>query len=55
MPFHFCADELMMIMAMVPFVGVAFRRLHTWYHIKFKHHCHSNCQENHSHHDKDNK
>jgi hypothetical protein len=48
MPFHFCADEMMMIMAMVPFIGVGFRRMHAWYHLKFKHHCHkSNCNKEH--------
>jgi hypothetical protein len=40
MPFHFCADEMIMIMAMIPFIGVAFRKLHVWYHTKFGHKCH---------------
>lgn len=34
---HFCADELIMIMAMVPFIGIFFKRLHVWYHSKFNH------------------
>jgi hypothetical protein len=37
MPFHFCADEFLMIMAMLPFLGVAFKKLHTWYHAKVSH------------------
>lgn len=37
---HFCADELFMIMAMLPFIGNFFRKIHTWYHTKFKHHHH---------------
>jgi len=37
MPFHFCADELLMILAMIPFIGAAFHKVHVWYHKKFKH------------------
>lgn len=37
MPFHFCPDEVMAIMAAIPFIGVLFRRLHLWYHSKVKH------------------
>lgn len=37
MPFHFCSDELFMLMSMLPFIGVAFRKAHTWYHAKVKH------------------
>jgi len=40
MPFHFCMDEVLMIMAMIPFVGVAFRKAHAWWHSKFKHDSH---------------
>lgn len=29
---HFCADELMALMAAVPFLGVLGKRLHTWWH-----------------------
>lgn len=35
MPFHFCGEELMMIMASIPFVGVLFRRLQLWYTTKY--------------------
>jgi len=48
MPFHFCMDEALMIMAMVPFIGVAFRKVHTWYHSKFNHKCHEKtCDDTH--------
>jgi hypothetical protein len=40
MPFHFCSDELFMILAMLPFVGVFFKRIHNWWHAKFGHKCH---------------
>jgi hypothetical protein len=49
MPFHFCMDEVLMIMAMLPFIGVFFRRVHAWWHSKFNHQCHHviKCEENH--------
>jgi len=51
MPFHFCADELFAIMMMIPFIGIFFRKLHTWYHIKFGHKCHEKtCTETHLEH-----
>ncbi len=37
MPFHFCADELLAIMALIPIVGALFKRAHVWYHAKVKH------------------
>jgi len=40
MPFHFCIDEAMMIMAMIPFIGIYFKKLHLWYHTKVKHRSH---------------
>jgi hypothetical protein len=40
MPFHFCSDELFMLMAALPFIGAFFRRIHAWYHVKFKHKAH---------------
>jgi len=45
MPFHFCADELLMLMAMVPFIGMYFKRLHLWYHTKVKHKDHNGNKE----------
>lgn len=55
MPFHFCADEMIMIMAMIPFIGAFFKKVHLWYHVKFHHHCHidSKCDKNHVDHKKD--
>jgi hypothetical protein len=41
MPFHFCADELFMLLSVIPFIGVGFRKLHDWYHIRFKHEDHA--------------
>ena len=35
MPFHFCIDELIAIMAMIPFIGIFFRKIHDWWHTKF--------------------
>ena len=41
MPFHFCGglDDLIYIplylLAMLPFVGVFFRRFHVWFHARF--------------------
>lgn len=40
MPFHFCADELFMLLSLLPFIGVYGRRLHNWYHTKTNHRAH---------------
>lgn len=47
MPWHFCQDELYMIMAMLPFIGAFFRNLHAKYHSKHNHkpHVHEECYE----------
>lgn len=37
MPFHICMDEILLFFAMFPFIGVAFHKLHAWYHKKFHH------------------
>jgi hypothetical protein len=51
MPFHFCQDELLMILAMIPFIGIFFRKIHIWYHAKFHHKCHEkNCDAEHPEH-----
>ena len=52
MPFHFCMDEVLMIMAMIPFIGVFFRKCHAWWHSKFSHQCHhvTHCEEIHLEH-----
>lgn len=51
MPFHFCMDEVIMIMAMLPFIGAAFRKLHVKWHSKFNHKCHEKtCDDSHVEH-----
>lgn len=52
MPFHFCMDEVYMILAMIPFIGIFFRRIHLWWHTKFNHRCHhvEQCKETHVEH-----
>ena len=49
---HCCPDEILMFMAMLPFIGAFFRKLHVWWHNKFNHKCHHKieCQENHLEH-----
>lgn len=48
MPFHFCIDELLAIMILIPYVGIYFGKIHTWYHTKFGHKCHDHeCHETH--------
>ena len=37
MPFHFCSDELLLILSMLPFIGVFFRKIHAWWHAQFSH------------------
>lgn len=49
---HWCMDETLALMAVLPFVGMFFRRMHTWYHIKFGHKCHEEtCDEKHAEHE----
>lgn len=42
MPFHFCIDELLMLMSVTPFLGVWARRVHDWYHTRVNHKPHAN-------------
>lgn len=52
MPFHFCTDELLAILAALPFIGIFFHRLHAWWHKRFNHKCHEkNCDSSHLEHD----
>jgi len=45
---HICMDEILMFMAMFPFIGVIFARIHMWYHNKFTHKCHEpSCDDSH--------
>lgn len=51
MPFHWCADETIALLSMIPFIGLFFARLHAWWHKKFHHPCHTEgCQEAHVQH-----
>jgi len=48
MPFHFCSDELFAILAALPFIGLFFRRIHTWLHNRLNHKCHKEgCEAQH--------
>ena len=48
---HWCIDETMALMAMLPFIGYYFRKAHLWYHAKFHHKCHTkSCNETHPEH-----
>lgn len=38
---HICIDEVLMFMAMIPFIGVFFRKCHLWWHNKFQHTAHA--------------
>ena len=51
MPFHWCMDETLALMAVLPFIGFYFRRVHAWYHTKYGHKCHEEtCDEKHVEH-----
>lgn len=51
MPFHFCTDELLAILALIPFIGIFFGKLHTWWHKHFHHKCHEkDCSAEHVEH-----
>lgn len=34
---HWCAEETFMLLSMIPFIGVWFLKLKTWWHDKFHH------------------
>lgn len=40
MPFHFCGEEIMMFMGMIPFVGIYFKKFYQWYYVKVKNNKH---------------
>jgi hypothetical protein len=51
---HICADEILMIMMMIPFIGYFFNKIHVWYHEKINHKCHTEgCNETHAEHKED--
>lgn len=50
--FHWCSDETLAAMSVVPVVGALFRKAHKWYHQKTHHKCHQpGCEAEHLHHD----
>lgn len=51
---HWCMDETLAVLAMIPFIGYFFRKLHIWWHNKFHHKCHEKgCDSNHVEHKDD--
>ena len=45
---HWCMDETLAVLAMIPFIGYFFRKLHAWYHSKMEHVCHEkHCDDTH--------
>lgn len=45
---HWCMDETLAVLAMIPFIGYFFRKLHAWYHSKMGHVCHEkHCDDKH--------
>lgn len=48
---HWCMDETLAVLAMIPFIGYFFRKLHLWYHAKMGHTCHEkHCDAVHAEH-----
>lgn len=48
---HWCMDETLAVLAMIPFIGYLFRKLHVWYHTKMEHLCHEkHCDDTHVEH-----
>ena len=51
MPFHFCSDELILLLSMFPFIGFFFKKLHSWWHKNSLHKCHEeHCHDVHVEH-----
>src|SRR5512143_3919811 len=49
---HWCMDETLAFLAMIPFIGYFFHKLHAWWHTKFHHKCHTDgCDSTHVEHD----
>jgi hypothetical protein len=45
---HWCMDETLAVLAMIPFIGYFFRKIHAWYHAKMGHVCHEkHCEDKH--------
>jgi hypothetical protein len=48
---HWCMDETLALLSVIPFIGYFFAKLHNWWHTKFGHKCHEDsCQETHIEH-----
>lgn len=49
---HWCMDETLALLAMIPFIGYMFRKLHVWWHTKVGHTCHEkHCDDTHAEHE----
>jgi len=50
MPFHWCHQETMMLMSLIPFIGFFYMKIHIWFNNKFGNKCHAkNCKAEHDH------
>lgn len=48
---HWCMDETLAVLAMIPFIGFFFAKIHAWWHKHFHHKCHEEgCGEEHVEH-----
>lgn len=48
---HWCMDETLALLAMIPLIGYFFRKVHVWWHEKILHTCHEkHCDETHAEH-----
>lgn len=45
---HWCMDETLAVLAMIPFIGYFFAKLHAWWHKHVNHECHE--KDCHAHH-----
>ncbi len=48
---HWCMDETLALLSVIPFIGYFFAKIHNWWHSKFGHKCHeAACQATHVEH-----
>lgn len=48
---HWCMDETLAVLAMLPVIGFLFSKLHVWWHKRFHHKCHEKgCHDTHVEH-----
>ena len=48
---HWCMDETLALLSVLPFIGYLFTKLHVWWHKKHHHPCHEEgCHEGHTKH-----